>query len=132
MRPENANDKPPPIDFREQVTNDIIKLLESGTAPWQKPWEEVAGGGMPSNPTTGKFYRGGNVIALMVSEMQHGYSDARWMTYKQANEKGWQVRKGEKGTRIEFWEPKPGSKDAGASDDEKRGRLIHRIYTVFN
>ena len=28
------------------------------------------------------------------------------MTYKQAAENGWQVRKGEKGTQIEFWEVK--------------------------
>jgi antirestriction protein ArdC len=132
MRPQNENDKPPPRDFREEVTNDIIKLLEQGTAPWQKPWDEVAGGGMPVNPTTDKFYRGGNVIALMVSEIQHGFSDARWMTYRQAAEKGWQVRKGERGTRIEFWEPRAGSKDPNADDDEKHSRLIHRIYTVFN
>jgi antirestriction protein ArdC len=126
MRPQNENDKPPPRDFREEVTNDIIKLLEQGTAPWQKPWDEVAGGGMPVNPTTDKFYRGGNVIALMVSEIQHGFSDARWMTYRQAAEKGWQVRKGERGTRIEFWEPRAGSKDPNADDDEKHSRLIHR------
>jgi antirestriction protein ArdC len=131
MRPENANDKPPP-DYRQQVTDDIIKLLESGTAPWQKPWEEVAGGGMPFNPTTGKPYRGGNVIALMVSEMQHGYTDPRWLTYKQAAEKRWQVRKGEKSTKIEFWEAKPGNKDDDAPEDERKGRLIHRVYSVFN
>jgi antirestriction protein ArdC len=61
MRPQNVNDKPPPRDFREEVTNDIIKLLEQGTAPWQKPWEDVAAGGMPINPTTGKNYRGGGM-----------------------------------------------------------------------
>src|SRR6266852_3490833 len=59
----------------------------------------------------------------------------------------WQVRKGEKGTQIEFWEAKAG-RDArsesirdGESDrhqladerDDRRGnRLIHRVYTVFN
>jgi antirestriction protein ArdC len=68
----------------------------------------------------------------MISEMQHGFTDARWMTYRQAAEEGWQVRKGEKGTRIEYWEPKTGSKDPNADDDEKHSRLIHRIYTVFN
>ena len=43
-----------------------------------------------------------------------GYEDPRWMTYKQAAENGWQVRKGEKGTHIEFWEVK-------AEAEEKNG-----------
>ena len=103
-----STDKPPPRDHRQEVTNDIIRLLETGTAPWQKPWE--GGSQMPMNPTTGKSYRGGNVLALMISGMRKGYGDPRWMTYKQASDKGWQVRKGEKGTQIEFWEAKPGSK----------------------
>lgn len=129
MHPQYANDKPPPQDYRQQVTDDIIRLLEEGAAPWQKPWED-AGGGLPYNPTTNKPYRGGNVIALMVSEMRHGYTDPRWMTYKQAAEKGWQVRKGEKATRIEFWEARPGDENAG--DDDRRTRLVHRVYSVFN
>ena len=65
-----ANDKPPPRDYRQEVTNDIIRLLEAGTAPWQKPWE--GGSQMPMNPTTGKSYRGGNVLALMISGMRRG------------------------------------------------------------
>jgi len=41
------------------------------------------------------------------------------MTYKQAAEQGWQVRGGEKGTHIEFWEMKERSneKEAGPSQD---------------
>ena len=130
MHPQYANDKPPPRDYRQEVTDDLIRLLEQGAAPWQKPWEEVAGGGLPYNPTTNKPYRGGNVIALMISEMRHGYGDPRWMTYKQAAEKGWQVRKGEKSSRVEFWESKPGGDNS--EDDEQRPRLIHRVYSVFN
>lgn len=124
----NPNDKPPPRDHRAEVTADLIKLLEEGTAPWQKPWEDVAGG-LPFNPTTQKPYRGGNVLALMISEMRHGFTDPRWITYKQASEEGWQIRKGEHGTKIEYWEPKAGSKDADATEDERHSRLIHRVYT---
>jgi len=130
MRPQNVNDKPPPRDHRAEVTDEVIRLLEAGTSPWQQPWTSDLS--MPMNPTTGKTYRGGNVISLMIASMVRGYSDPRFMTFLQAEQKGWHVRKGEKGTRIEFWEPKPGNKDEGADDDEKRGRLIHRVYTVFN
>src|ERR1700755_3570291 len=63
------------------------------------------------------------------------------MTYKQAAENGWQVRKGEKGTHIEFWEVKArseeknGEPDRSGSDEaakENQRRLIHWVYTVFN
>ena len=58
---------------------------------------------------------------------QKGYEDPRWMTYKQAADQGWQVRKGEKGTQIEFWEVKPYSRqrddrDQPQGDDEQTGR----------
>ncbi len=129
----NPNDKPPPRDYRAEVTADIIRMLEAGTAPWQKPWESGKAGTMPFNPTTGKVYRGGNVLALTIAAMRKGYDDPRWATYKQAAEKGWQVRKGEKSSNIEFWEVGRGKEDEGKSDaDKPRSRMIHRVYSVFN
>src|SRR6185437_7463445 len=32
----------------------------------------------------------------------------------------------------EFWEAKPGSKEEDAPEEEKRSRLVHRVYSVFN
>ena len=120
-------------DYRAEVTADIIKMLEEGTAPWQKPWDAGELGRTPYNPTTSKPYRGGNVLGLMIAEMRKGYTDPRWCTYKQAAEKGWQVRKGEKSTTIEFWEVGRGKEDDGESDaDKPRSRMIHRVYSVFN
>ena len=82
-------------------------MLEDGTAPWQKPWKAGALG-MPFNPTTQNAYRGGNALHLMATGFERGYDDPRWLTYKQAVEHGWQVRKGEKGSQIEYWEfPSP-------------------------
>jgi len=132
MHPQYANDKPPPRDHRQEVTDEIIRLLESGNAPWQQPWESGPASGMPFNPTTGKEYRGGNVISLMIAGMARGFTDPRFCTYLQAQQKGWQVRKGEKGTRIEFWEAKPRNGEENAPEDERHSRLIHRVYTVFN
>jgi antirestriction protein ArdC len=119
-------------DYRQEVTNEVIALLEQGAAPWQRPWQAGEFGRTPFNPVTTKPYHGGNILNLMISAMRHGYSDPRWLTYKQSADKGWQVRKGEKSTKIEFWEAKPGNKEEGADDDEKRSRLIHRVYSVFN
>lgn len=115
-------------DFRQEVTDDVIKLIEAGTAPWIMPWQtgEIAAA---FNPTTNKPYRGGNIIALMCASLRKGYKDPRWMTYRQAAEKGWHVRKGEKASRIEFF------KDELIEDKttgDKKRRAVARHYPVFN
>jgi antirestriction protein ArdC len=123
-------------DHRQEVTDSIVRLLEEGVAPWQKPWQGL---GIPVNPTTERAYRSGNAIHLLATATSRGYDDPRWMTYKQAAENGWQVKGGEKGTRIEFWEIKeksddkrpPEERDADTGGKSDR-RFIHRIYTVFN
>ena len=85
-------------EYAEEVANKIIEQLEQGTAPWLKPWKpgELR---LPYNAATGNEYRGMNTLWL---HMQ-GYSDPRWMTYKQAEAEGAQVRKGSKGTKIVYW-----------------------------
>jgi antirestriction protein ArdC len=133
MYKSDPQDKSPPRDYRKEVTDDIIKMLEEGTAPWQKPWSEGELGRTPFNATTMKPYRGGNVLGLMIAGMRKGYTDPRWLTYKQAQDHGWQVRKGEKSTGIEFWDIGRGQGDEGESDaDKPRSRMIHRVYSVFN
>ena len=141
-------DKPALRDFRQEVTDNIVQMLERGVAPWQKPWEPGASSlGIPFNPTSERAYRGGNAIHLMATSLQRGYEDPRWMTYKQASDNGWQVRRGEKGTQIEYWEAKEASDKTQPSPSDGRGdastgngnnasaeksRFIHRVYTVFN
>ena len=84
--------------YFELIANKLIEQLKAGTAPFQKPWK--AGEMMlPHNPVSGTRYRGANVLWLMMQ----GYSDPRWMTYKQAQSIGAQVRKGEKSTFVQYW-----------------------------
>ena len=89
-------------DYVDEVATSIIKQLKEGTAPWQKPWE-AGERFMPYNPTTGNEYRGMNAVWLMSRAESRGFTDARWMTYRQSQEQEAQVRKGEKGTPIQFW-----------------------------
>ena len=87
--------------FARKSQTKIIQMLASATAPSQKPWE--AGKlEMPNNPTTDKPYQGGNATHLISVAAMKGFEDPRWLTYKQAAEQGWQVRKGEKETQIEY------------------------------
>ncbi|KAA3685226.1 DUF1738 domain-containing protein (plasmid) [Campylobacter fetus] len=88
-------------DFIQETADKIITALENGTAPWIKPWKAIdLQNTLPYNPTTGKEYNGINSINLMLQ----GYSDPRWLTYKQAQSINAQVKKGEKSTLIQYWQ----------------------------
>lgn len=114
-------------DYRQILTDKLIEQLEAGTAPWQKPWDAKAGiSRLPYNPTTGKEYRGANSIYLAM----HGRDDPRWATYKQATAQGWQVRKGEKGTLVEYWkmsDERPAVDGAGnpVLDENGKQKTVH-------
>ena len=61
----NQDKKP----FHEIVAENLIKQLEQGTAPWQRPWEPSDPGSfVPFNPLTGKRYKGINALQLMSQE----------------------------------------------------------------
>jgi putative DNA primase/helicase len=79
----------------EIVTEKIIAALETGTAPWHKPWEA----GIARNAISNRPYTGINAVLLSMAP----YSDPRWLTMKQANAQGSKVRKGEKSTLVIFW-----------------------------
>jgi putative DNA primase/helicase len=83
--------------FHVAVSERIIDGLKNGTAPFIKPWKAGLGT-LPINPTSGKRYRGINMLMLKSKD----HEDPRWLTYKQAESKGWQVRRGESATRIKY------------------------------
>jgi len=116
-------------DHYQDVTDTLIEAIENGTAPWQRPWDGSVL--WPMNPTTGKPYHGVNVM-LLAGE---GFQDGRWCTYQQGQGKQWQVRKGERGTRIFFYKPfqkNTGEIDVETGKPEVRVIPILKSYTVFN
>src|SRR6185437_6449103 len=112
-------------DHYAEVTDRVIAALEAGTPPWRRPWDPDKAGGpsMPRNAITGARYRGINVITLGMSSLAFSSGDPRWATYKQAADRGWQVKKGERGTiayffkRLEVRDSKAGD---GNEDATKR------------
>src|ERR1700733_1391372 len=94
-----------PRDHYQEVTDRIIAALEAGTPPWRRPWDPDKAGGpaMPRNAATGQRYRGINVLTLGMSALAFSSGDPRWATYKQSEDRGWQVRKGERGTTGFFF-----------------------------
>ena len=125
-----------PRDHYQDVTDRIIAALEAGTPPWRKPWDPDKAGGpaMPRNAATGHRYRGINVLTLGMSTLAFASGDPRWATYKQAEERGWQVRKGERGTTGYFFkrlELRDDSKPGGDDDAVRRIPLL-RAFALFH
>ena len=121
-------------DFRQQITDQIILIMEQegGVPPWRKSWSS---GGLHCNASSGASYKGINQLILGLT----GQTDQRWLTYKQAEYMGMQVRKGEHGTQIvkmvevsrrEAAREADGGGDVLAEDGTKA--LVMRVYTVFN
>jgi antirestriction protein ArdC len=141
-RTENRNGgkKGTPRDHYQEVTDRIIAALEAGTPPWRKPWDPDKAGGpaMPRNATTGQRYRGINVLTLGMSALAFSSGDPRWATYKQAEDRGWQVRKGERGTtgyffkKLELRDDKAGGSGADGDEDGVRRIPLLRSFSLFH
>lgn len=119
-------------DLYAQVTDKIIAELETGAAPWVKNWNGQADAMTPANASTGRPYRGINVLVLWAHAQAHGYASPRYVTFKQALAAGAPVRKGEHGTQIYFFKPVVAKADNANGDDEARTFPVLRAFTVFN
>ena len=117
---------PERLNVYEIVTEKIIAQLEQGVIPWHRPWSDV---GVPVNLPSGRHYRGINVMLLSCA----GYSSPYWMTYKQAQEMGGHVRRGEKSTLVVFWKWLEVDADEPLTKEESIKRIpFLRYYSVFN
>ena len=124
-------------DLYQEVTDKLIAAIEAGTAPWQRPWQNVAAAGLPMNGTTQRTYNGVNALLLMMTAQSEGYSDNRWYTFKQANELGAQVKKGSKSTPVYFFKmlnAKGEALEEGGAADGEQPRQIPFLteYRVFH
>lgn len=119
-----------PRDVHAEITARIIEQLDKGIVPWRKPWRDVQGFG-PTSLSTGREYSGVNVLLLSIEALSKGYSSRFWGTYNQIQERGGQVRKGEKGTQIVLSRRVPEKKNA-AGEVVKDGFWFLRFFTVFN
>jgi len=107
----------------DRITERIVSLLSQGTVPWHKPWHVQTG--LPRNLTTQKPYRGINVFLLMAMN----YESPNWLTLRQANAMGGQIKLGEKSCPVVFWKP---MKVTDKETKEEKNIPFLRLYHVFN
>ena len=89
------------IESRKELIDFIVDKIEHGnTVPWHDPCFSK----LPINPVSGTQYSGLNNLRLAVASMRNNFNDPRWVTFKQAKEKGYHLNKGSKGTWIEYYE----------------------------
>lgn len=125
----------PKLDIYRAVTDSIIEAIEKGTGPVEFPWHRQMAHGLPANACTEQHYRGVNIIALWVAATVSGFGSRFWGTYRQWQELGAQVRRGEHAALIVFYKkldesPQGGDQNIGA--EEPAPRLVARASWVFN
>lgn len=117
-------------NIRQQITDQIVAQIQNGTPPWRKGWSSPE---LHKNSLTGAVYKGVNQVILSMTP----YSDPRWLTWKQAETLGVNVKKGSKGHRIVKMVEVDRSRAASVQDGEvlaedKGKSLLMRGYIVFN
>jgi antirestriction protein ArdC len=118
-------------DYRQDITDEIIRLIEAGTAPWQKPWDSNQAARIaerPYNAVTKRAYSGCNALLLMFKGKVFlaDAPDPRWCTFLQAKEQGWKIKAGAKGTTVEVW--KWGSKAENEEPVEGETTVVTKKY----
>ena len=122
------------LDVYSAITEQIIAAIEAGANDPKMPWHS-AGSIIerPINVSSGKAYRGVNTIALWASAYGQQFTTGLWGTYRQWQDKGAQVRKGEKSSLIIFYKDLATDDQAPEQeDDREQRRFVARASRVFN
>jgi len=113
----------------DSVTQNIINKLEQGIAPWIKPWSVASNNSADINAISKKEYNGINRLILGMS----GYSSPVWASFKQWQDLGGNVKKGEKGTQIVFYSQVTKSEiKPNDPNPESSTYAMLKAYYVFN
>ena len=120
-------------DIYQEVTNKIITVLERVHAnQWQAPFAELAAQGLPINPTTENHYHGVNIPSLWFDQQANKFTSNHWATYKQWQEQGAQVKKGERGSLIVFYKTLVTTEENDKGEEQENHIPMLRTFTVFN
>ena len=132
----STSDSTNPRDVYAVVTAQIISSIEQGAGTWRMPWHTSGNYAFsPINVVSKKPYRGVNTVCLWAAANAKGYESGEWATYQQWQDRGAQVRKGEKATTVVFWKfanQSPESQDDGEQATNGSRLLFTKGYSVFN
>ncbi len=110
------------LNVYEMVTERIIKQLEQGTIPWQKPWTGVRSGAF--NRVSKKPY---SLINQAILEKPGEYA-----SFKQWKDLGGHIKKGAKAEMVVFWKIIDVEEKNDKGEIEKKKLPLLRYYNVFH
>jgi antirestriction protein ArdC len=124
------------VSIYDEVTSRVIAEMEQGRLPWVKPWTSSGVGlGLPSSAASRKTYSGINILILWDAALTRGFAFQEWLTFRQCNQLGGQVKKGERGTTACYADsfiPKA-ERERAAQDGNDPGRVpFLKRFTLFN
>ena len=121
-------------DLYARVTDAIVADLEAGVRPWTKPWTCNGRSGPVSRPLRvgGQPYSGVNVLLLWSEALAQGFTAPTWMTFRQAQALGAQVRRGAHGATVVYANRIRRVEDRGDGREVERSIPFLKAYTVFN
>lgn len=129
-----GKDKSARADIYARITERIVADLEKGTRSWVQPWHAGKASGRVSRPLrhNGRPYSGLNVLLLWSEAVARGFSSSIWMTFRQANELGAHIRKGESGATVVYASRFTKTEVDAAGGEVERDIPFLKAYTVFN
>lgn len=122
------------FDVHQAITDHIVAAIETA-GEFQLPWIRSGGGSMkrPVNIASAKPYNGVNIVSLWVAALASDYPSNLWGTYRQWQERGCQVRRGEKSSLIVFYKKLDIEQaNEATGETEHAERLMARASFVFN
>jgi antirestriction protein ArdC len=125
------------VNLYDEVTQRIVAELEAGRLPWVQPWGMTGGigPGLPRNALTARPYSGVNILILWGAVIENGWPSQSWLTFRQAQEAGGCVRKGERGQCVVYadrFTPEAERQRAERDGGDAKAVPFLKRFTVFN
>ncbi len=121
------------FDVHQEITNRIVDAIETA-GEFRLPWitDKPESFGRPVNIASKKPYNGVNIVSLWVSGLTAGYGSNIWGTYRQWQDQGCQVRRGEKSSLVVFYKTVNFEQTNDAGETERGERMFAKASWVFN
>lgn len=129
FKPLTAEEKKEKSDqYTKNVADLFIEGIETSTVPWMMPWKKNEYYS-DFNPVTKTVYSGINELYLpLVRHCLLNSPDPRWLTFNQCREKGYNVKKGSKGSIVKYFERIPVDKEGVVIPADKRNIIEAKSY----
>lgn len=110
------------VNVYQMVTDRIIAELEKGVVSWNKPWF-----GSPD----GAYNMVSNKPYSLLNQMLLGKAGP-WLSFKQVNDLGGKIRRGEKSSFVVFWKMQETTTINADGEEVKRVIPLLRYYNVWH